>query len=383
MKIGIVGNYGNNNNGDEAILLGILVQLETYYKVKRSDITVFSNQPEQTKTRYGVEANPLYYKKGNKYQTLLTTMSKNYPVVRKLDLLIIGGGGILMDLYGTEAFLFGMYGWLGKLGRTPVAIYGVGAGPILTKQGSIVLKSLAHLAKLVTVRDGESERLLQSIGVTSPIHVIGDPAFYVPKPENVQKNERPLQIGVTAVPYYHGSYWPEEKLELYEDYIEGMARNLDELLDKHPDAQINFFATKYPQDLEVTKDIKQRMKAQDRCYVHDQELLPEDIVAFTAKQDVVIGTRLHSLILSLVSGTPVMAIGYHHKVKDFMDMIGYGENAIAIEELNKQTVFFEERFAKMEQNWSKELHAFQATGEDLRERAIMGMRLIDTTIVKK
>lgn len=28
MKVGIVGNYGNNNKGDEAILEGIIQQLE-------------------------------------------------------------------------------------------------------------------------------------------------------------------------------------------------------------------------------------------------------------------------------------------------------------------------------------------------------------------
>ncbi len=28
MKIGIVGNYGNDNNGDESILLSIIMQVE-------------------------------------------------------------------------------------------------------------------------------------------------------------------------------------------------------------------------------------------------------------------------------------------------------------------------------------------------------------------
>ncbi|MGY0691401.1 hypothetical protein ACW2QC_01255 [Virgibacillus sp. FSP13] len=42
MTIGIVGNYGNNNQGDEAILEGILVQIEDAYHMERKDMIVFS-----------------------------------------------------------------------------------------------------------------------------------------------------------------------------------------------------------------------------------------------------------------------------------------------------------------------------------------------------
>ena len=62
MKIGIVGNYGNDNNGDEAILLGILQQLLDTFPIKNKDITVFSNNPTQTEKRFGVNSYPLYYK---------------------------------------------------------------------------------------------------------------------------------------------------------------------------------------------------------------------------------------------------------------------------------------------------------------------------------
>lgn len=40
VKIGIVGNYGNDNNGDEAILLSIIRQLQKAFDVETTDITV-------------------------------------------------------------------------------------------------------------------------------------------------------------------------------------------------------------------------------------------------------------------------------------------------------------------------------------------------------
>ena len=52
MKIGIVGNYGNDNNGDEAILLSIIKQVTSTFNIGSEQLTVFSNNPEQTAKRY-------------------------------------------------------------------------------------------------------------------------------------------------------------------------------------------------------------------------------------------------------------------------------------------------------------------------------------------
>lgn len=380
MAIGIVGNYGNNNQGDEAILEGILIQLKEVYHVERKDIIVFSNQPKQTSEKYGVRSVKLYYRNKIAPLTLFTTMFKNKSVIRDLDMLLIGGGGIFMDLYGREAFLFGMYGWLGKLSRTPVVLYGVGAGPILTRIGKVILRSLAHLSKLVTVRDPKSKVLLESIGVKSQVHVIGDPAFQVKSPKKAEKRRKAgLQIGVTAVPFHHNSYWPNEDVKKYRNYIEGMAQSLDRLLENYPDATINFFATKHPQDITVSEEIMALMAYKDQCTICDDNLNHEEIVALAGEQDLVIGTRLHSLILALITNTPIIAISYHHKVQDFMDMIECGEYSIPIHELNDNADFFYESYQKIAHSWQDTRNQFEAISISMKHMALKGMELVKDT----
>ena len=61
------------------------------------------------------------------------------------------------------------------------------------------------------------------------------------------------------------------------------------------------------------------MTHKDKTTIIDDNLLPTMILDVTAQQDIIIGTRLHSLILATCTETPVMAIAYHHKVKDFMN----------------------------------------------------------------
>ncbi|MBO8157881.1 MAG: polysaccharide pyruvyl transferase family protein [Bacillaceae bacterium] len=380
MKIGIVGNYGNNNHGDEAILLGVIHQLETYFQVKRQNIVVFSNQPEQTAERYQVTSEPLYIKKGNGPLTFAATFKRHLNTVRKLDLLMIGGGGILMDLYGTEAFLYGLYGWVARAVGCPYVIYGVGAGPILTKRGGWMIRQLAQSARVVSVRDEKSKEMLKDIGVKQDIHVIGDPAFQIPYFKERKRRKVPVKIGVTAVPYYHRSYWPEENLEKYERYMEGMANNLDGILEQYPDTEVTFFATKHPQDMWVTKEIRKRMNYGGRTVIMEEALMPLDIVEVAGNMDLVIGTRLHSLILSLVAETPVMAVSYHHKVKDFMEMLGQSSRVISIEDIDQHPLFFAERYGEMREDWEAVQKAYRELSEMMKQKAIQGMPLIEKTL---
>lgn len=375
MKIGIVGNYGNNNQGDEAILEGILIQLEETYSIDRSDIIVFSTNPEQTHKKHGVQAVKLYHKKKSAPMTLINTVTKNKSIISKLDILFVGGGGILMDLYINGMVIFGMYGWLAKFSRIPVVIYGVGAGPISTRTGKVILRSLAHLAKLVTVRDQESKQLLHSIGVKAPIHVIADPAFQVKPPKETLPKNRNLQIGVTAVPFYHAGYWPEGDKTKYNDYINGMARNLDNLLQENTDANVNFFATKHPQDIAVTKDIKELMICKERCNIYDEALDHTEIVRLSSEQDIIIGTRLHSLILALVTKTPIIAVSYHHKVEDFMSLIKCDDLMVPIDKLNKRDDFFIDSYQELNKNWSATLNRFDIISREMKNNS-KGMELV-------
>src|SRR5437868_1426163 len=84
-KIGISGSYGGLNLGDEAILQSIIAQLG---KELPAEITVFSRDAEDTKRRHGVErAVPVRKMSRAEVQA----------EIERLDLFILGGGGILFD----------------------------------------------------------------------------------------------------------------------------------------------------------------------------------------------------------------------------------------------------------------------------------------------
>src|SRR5687768_1699204 len=81
-RVGISGSYGGLNLGDEAILEAIITELRRALPV---EITVFSRHPEDTLARHHVErAVPV--RELSRYEVL--------PEIERLDLFILGGGGI-------------------------------------------------------------------------------------------------------------------------------------------------------------------------------------------------------------------------------------------------------------------------------------------------
>lgn len=380
MKIGIVGNYGNDNNGDESILFGILQQVKQTFSVTNEDITVFSNNTQQTSERYGVHSYPLYYKKGNLYKTFIHTFRNNKEYVSNFDLLIIGGGGILMDFYRREAHLYLTYAMMAKQCNIPYIIYGCGAGPLDTLSGKISIRLMCRYAANISVRDPQSKQLLQSIGVKKPIEIIGDPAFTL-KADRENYAEKPKNIGVSAVPYYNANYWPEGDVAKYEKYITSMAKNLDNVI-ANQNVNITFFATKFPQDVTVTKDIQKKMQFKQQTKIIDENLVPERLLEVTGALDIVIGTRLHSLILATNSETPIIAVSYHTKVQDFMSFVDASDRCLQMQDLQDDEGALSNVVGRLSSNWQQSIAETKQIATQIHQEAMHGQELMKKAVTR-
>ncbi|SFE92282.1 polysaccharide pyruvyl transferase family protein [Alteribacillus iranensis] len=376
MRIGIIGNYGHNNNGDEAILSGLLHQLMAEGGIKKENIVVFSNNPSNTTARHGVAAYPLLYKKGNIIFSGLTTVLKSRKIMKQLDLLIVGGGGLLMDMYKRDAPLYSVLGLTGNYSGCRVAVHGVGAGPIQTRLGKFFIKKLISVASSVTVRDEKSKELLKHIGVKRDVHVIFDPAFSVPVTHSHQPSKKIEKVGVTAVPYFSQAYWPVPDKRKYQDYIEGMALSLDQLI-QEKGVRVTFFSTKYPEDVQVTRDIFKLMETKEQVEIIEDNLMPEEIVNIAGSQDLVIGTRLHSLILAVNAATPVIGVEYHKKVKDFMGVIKKEQYSVAIDQITDPSKGIAAVFERASENWDALQTDTADDSKRLKETASEGIELLN------
>jgi colanic acid/amylovoran biosynthesis protein len=89
-------------------------------------------------------------------------------------------------------------------------------------------------------------------------------------------------------------------------------------------------------DREVSRAIFMRMKHQKRTHVMDGDYTHYDVKSMYDSLDFIIGTRFHSVIFSLTSFVPAIAIEYEHKTGGIMRDLGLSQWALKIENVTEK-----------------------------------------------
>ncbi|MFA5535728.1 MAG: polysaccharide pyruvyl transferase CsaB [Bacillota bacterium] len=308
-KLVIVGYYGFNNIGDEAVLYSMLRTLRSM----RGDlkITVLSNEPEKTSKVYGVQAANRF-----RLKEVVKTISQG-------SLIILGGGSLFQDITSQKSlFYYSGIVLLAKLLRKKVFFYNQGVGPVTRNLSKRLLKWVFNKVDLITVRDAASKELLLEIGVAEPeILVKADAVLGIYAQEMERKQglryleKNGLVLGEKDSPVIGISVrdWRD-----YQGYKKALAFVGDELVKKG--YQVVFLPFHFPDDIAPSREIANLMKEQ-ATVIRDQLGVVEMLGALSGLQ-LLIGMRLHSLIMASVMEIPVVGISYDPKVDAFMKLLG-------------------------------------------------------------
>jgi polysaccharide pyruvyl transferase CsaB len=306
LRIGISGSYGGMNLGDEAILDGMLSQLRASMP---ADITVFSRNPSDTLGRHNIE---------HAVPVRSLTRKEITPEVEQLDLLVLGGGGILYDrdaeVYLREVMLAHELG-------IPVILYAISAGP-LTLPGSrrAVAEALnAAASPVITVRDRLGYRLLEDVGVTQPIHLTADPALLL-EPEEPPVDAliaEGVQLERHLVGFSVREPGPAAPDIDPEAYYALLANSADFMVERY-DADVVFVPMERT-DVQHSHGVVAHMQNAERAEILRRRYSPRQILSLMGRFDLAVGMRLHFLIFAALRGTPFAALPYASKVLGLLE----------------------------------------------------------------
>lgn len=352
-RIVIVNDGLGPNKGDQAILLSMLDSLK--HALPDTLISTFPNSGMLRVSQY--------------LEFLMA--------LKKADLFILGGGQEIQD-HASLAFLISglLKITLARLLSKPIICYAIGVGPVATNIGKLLVRLVLNKVDLITVRDENSHEFLRQLGVTKPpCFVTADPCFALNPVkdqqamnifdlEGIGETNRP-RIAIVPRRWFHYKHYlmpmsirakfcslRGQKEYTYLKNI--IAQTADHLIVTHK-AQIIFVpmrsaGSKFDpgqDDDKVSKEIINLMKFKENVFLITGDYSPNELKAFLGQMDLVIGMRMHSLIMSSMMGVPVVGIDISPKFAPFFHLIGQEYFLIDVENAD-----FDILLNKVEEAWS-------------------------------
>lgn len=317
MRLFVVGWFGAGNLGDEAILLATLSSLSRALPAVRFEVLSFG--PNRTAALLADwPAVERIRCMGNLFHLHRSDFGGIWTSVREADLVLIGGGGLFQDLYNLYPVpFFSIIALAAKICNKPLALYGLGVGPLRTALGRLLTRWTFTVADVASVRDEGSAQVLRAIGFSGPLAVTADPVFALAP----ASPERALDIlAAEGLPPTRGprlGLCLQELLPWEARSRTALAAILDDLVTTEK-AQVVFLPLGYygrgqPHDLRTAHRIQATMTAPG--YLIGGTYDPPEIMAVVGQMTALVSMRLHGLVMGAVMAVPLLALTYQREEK--------------------------------------------------------------------
>ena len=312
----ICGAYGRGNAGDDAILEAILQEMRSIDP--DMPITVLTKDPKATRLTYRVRTAG---------RMDVGTWKK---AMRHAGLYINGGGSLIQDVTSRRSLWFYLHNiQAAHKAGCKVQMYGCGIGPVLREQHRKLAASVLNASvDVITLREPDSLKELQSMGVTKPeILLTADPALTLPAASEDEIDSVLLRAGIPP----HGKYlcfalrnWKgfEDKAPLFAQAAKYAYETYGLMpvfaaVEKHLDPVAGRLAA-------AGLDIPH--------YFLDDAGSAGTIIGALSRMQAVVSMRLHALIFAAGQGIPLAGVVYDPKVSAFLRYIGQ-ENFLDLDAL--------------------------------------------------
>ncbi len=370
--IGLIGNLGNGNLGDEAILESFIVAVKQRYP--KAAFIAFTNNFADTVERHGIEAAPARPGVSPVVQTRSAssanatyeagktkTESKTKAVLRALPfarllarwvrqclsagqfvinearfllpsvrhlrrthLMVVAGSGQIEDEYGGPFnYPYRLFKWslLSRCLGKKFLVINVGAVPLQSAISRGLIRWTLRLAHYKSFRDEYSETLMRRLGVSHSDGVYPDLAFGLsphPRAREQATASSALVVGVNVFPHRDPSFAPDADLKSYRRYLSLTAEYIKWITAQGH--KVLMFPTQFRADVRVVQELLDLLGPDTtREQVSWENVTSlQGLFGVLEKTDIVAATRFHAVVLSIVANRPVLALANQAKVVDLM-----------------------------------------------------------------
>jgi polysaccharide pyruvyl transferase CsaB len=285
IKALVIGSFGASNIGDEAILSQMLRHLPYHH------VSVLSGNPSDTRRRHKIKKVYPHLPFGPR-SLFKTNWRHSLRVMKKSDLVLLGGGGLFVDNESPKAVLLWAWHFLvAKMYRKKVILFLNSIGPLNSMVGRMVSSWVFRSADNIILRDQLSERYLNKAADL----IASDAVFMHPAPK---KSKRKKRVLLNLKPWRMNLGLIEKSVL----YLEGKGYEVLYLANDNSDRS-------------AFESLPTRPLLQPKSLQELMQLMSESELA--------IGMRLHFYIAALISKTPLVALSYSLKCDALLDELAH------------------------------------------------------------
>jgi polysaccharide pyruvyl transferase WcaK-like protein len=353
--IALFGLFGCGNLGND----GSLETMLEFLRQARPEASLYCicHDPELVSETFSIPTVPMSWSSQTagwaprpirlalKFVGKLTDVVQTFRHIRKADVMIVPGTGILDD-FGERAWgmPFNIFRWCvaARIVGTKIALVSIGAGPIGTDPSRWLMKSAARFAHYRSYRDIMSKEFMEGIGFdTRRDPIYPDIVFRLATPPipPSRKDAGPLTVGIGVMSYYGWYGFAEGGQAIFETYIGKLAEFATQLLDQGHDLRLftGELGDQGAVDRLLRKLIADRPDAAHRITAEPAFSL-HDVMRQMAPVDVVVATRFHNIVCALKMGKPTISLGYSRKNDMLMSEMGLADFCQHVERFDVGTL---------------------------------------------
>lgn len=330
VKALLMGYYGARNLGDDMMLFC----LRHWLNAQGIQITVLGEIPQEVHQRFQVPAvqNVPLLGEWAWYDVWFRGKAlRLLQIMKSHDALIVGGGDLIRDDRGWRPFLYTLEKLMLMilLGK-PTYLVNTGIGRPQTWYGRKLLRWTLRRCKKIIVRDQRSYDLCRELGAGG--HTEYAPDIVMTLPSLVESQAAPaakersyVVVSLrTQANVFH-------QFDLNETRLQNLARALDQLAEQQ-NAEIVFLpfqSTDYEQDHQIHERVAAVMEQKDRVVLREWTGDFAELLALIGGAKLVIGMRLHAVILGVALRIPSVLMPYDHKLREFATQVSLPDELTA------------------------------------------------------
>jgi polysaccharide pyruvyl transferase WcaK-like protein len=382
-RVVLIGPYGTENLGDEATLRAALLALRA--RLPDAEFLVCCADPEDTARRHGVPAvrsapGPAPRRPARRspppakapaapaaprspwrrmaralpgaralrslargaaaLASQLAFTARCFRQLRGASLVIVAGSGVCSDHFGGP-FNFPLtirrWTFLGRLRGAKVAFASVGVGPVRARLSRRLLRAALASADHRSYRDEASRSIAESLGAPRGDRVFPDLAKGLPAGGEGPRADRRPVVGVNPYPQADERYDPAADATVYRRYVAEIAAFVARL--RSEGYPVFLFPTQLRADLRTIDDVLALLPPEARGDLVVEPRDVDDLLATLRRADLVVASRFHGIVLSLLLGRPVLGLSNHHKMAEAMRAMGQEAYVIDASAADAETLF--------------------------------------------